>query len=101
MPITFKTKHSPNILMLDSVGLQMLKMMGTSATVPSALSAEDVADALESLRRHINQQSRPAADQDESERDDERHVSLAHRALPLIDLLEAALQHGDHVIWDR
>ena len=87
--------------MLDSVGLQMLKMMGTSATVPSALSAEDVADALESLRRHVNQQPRPAADQDESERDDEHSVSLAHRALPLIDLLEAALQHGDHVIWDR
>ena len=85
MPITFKSKHAPNILMLESVGLQMLKMMGRSATLPSALAAEDVAEALESLRSHLAQPSAApgAENDDEDERHDGRRISMVHRALPL------------------
>ena len=103
MPITFKSKHAPNVLMLESVGLQMIKMMGRSPTVPSALAAEDVAHALDSLRANVALQSNSRVEEiDEGEEhDDRRSVSVAHRALPLINMLEAALEHGDHVIWDR
>ncbi|MFT4563682.1 MAG: hypothetical protein ACI9BW_003438 [Gammaproteobacteria bacterium] len=102
MPITFKSKHSPNILMLESAALQMLKMMGRNGSVPSALSADDVPVALEKLRQQIDLQAEQSGHgSEDDERENDRNVSVAHRALPLINMLVAAAEHGDHVIWDR
>ncbi|MDA0821073.1 MAG: DUF1840 domain-containing protein [Proteobacteria bacterium] len=102
MPITFKSKHSPNILMLETAALQMLKMMGRNGSVPSALSADDVPAALERLREQIELHAGQSNRSDEDdEREHDRGVSVAHRALPLINMLVAAAEHGDHVIWDR
>ncbi|MFT4582111.1 MAG: hypothetical protein ACI915_005167 [Gammaproteobacteria bacterium] len=101
MPITFKSKHSPNILMLESVALQMIKMMGRNGSVPSALSADDVPAALDKLRQQIDLQAAQSGRGDEDEQENDRDVSVAHRALPLINMLVAAVEHGDHVIWDR
>jgi len=104
MPITFKSKHSPNILMLEAVALELIKKTGHSGTVPGSLAADDIPAALERLRASIARAEAHAADQN-AERDDEREggpaVSLAHRALPLIEMLETALAEADYVIWDR
>ena len=105
MPITFKSKHAANILMLESVALQLIKMMGHSGSVPSSLAADDMTRALEHLRRGLVATSKPASqaideDQQTTEQND-RVVSLGHRALPLIEMLESAIEHGDYVIWDR
>jgi hypothetical protein len=40
------------------------------------------------------------AGRDDSEREEVR-VSLAHRALPLVKLLEAAAKAETYVMWDR
>lgn len=105
MPITFKSKHAPNILMLESVALELIKMMGHSGSVPSSLAAQDISGALERLRAGVaSSAGRPLqTDRDdiENDRSEEPAVSLAHRSLPLIEMLETALREGDYVIWDR
>ena len=54
MLITFKTTASyPEITMFGEVALKLLEMMGRRPTVPSAIGAEDIPQALQSLRDGI------------------------------------------------
>ncbi len=101
MPITFKSKSYANILMLGEVGKQMLEMMDFGVTVPGAIDARDVATAVANLKRalaNIPVQVEPAEDPGEDE--DEDAVSLPTRAMPLIELLEAAVADEEHVRWE-
>lgn len=105
MLVTFKTKAYPNITMFGDVAVRLLQLMGHSGTVPSAIVAADVPAALERLKAAIaDEKTRaaasapPPAGPDDDER--EPPVSLATRALPLIELLESAAEHGNDVMWD-
>lgn len=119
MLVTFHTKAHADILMFGDIAIHLLKMMGHSGAVPGALVAKQVPAALEHLRQAIivHQMENPEPteqsddsgnDQDgESESSDklarralEPSVSLAHRALPLIDLLAAAAAAHCDVMWD-
>jgi hypothetical protein len=97
MLVTFTTKAYADITMFGDVALSMLKMMGHSATVPGAILAADVPEALSRLTAAIDaEKSSPLlADKDA----DEPVVSMAHRALPLINLLAAAAKAGSNVMW--
>jgi hypothetical protein len=102
MLITFKTPAHADITMFGDVAKALIRMMGHSGTVPSALLAEDIPAALERLKAAVN--ANPEAPLNPASEDDEQDralsVSLKHRALPLIDLLEAAARDGKNVIWD-
>ena len=103
MLIKFKTTaRYPEITMFGEVALQLLEMMGRSGTVPSAIGAEDIPQALESLREGIAAADAALEDQPphEEEEGEERRVSLHNRALPLIEMLEAAEQAGVPVMWE-
>jgi len=97
MLVTFTTKAYADITMFGDVALVMLKMMGHSGTVPSAIRAEDVPAALSRLAAAVNagKSSPPPVGKDA----DEPVVSTAHRALPLINLLAAAAKDGCGVMW--
>lgn len=97
MLVTFTTEAYADITMFEDVALAMLKMMGHSGTVPSAISAEDVPAALDRLKAAVD--TGKITQQVEDEDTDEPAVSLAHRALPLIDLLTAAAKAGCYVMW--
>lgn len=96
MLVTFTTPAYADITMFGDVALNLLKMMGHSATVPGAILADDLAPALERLKSGLAKAAPPAADTDD---DEDPPVSLAHRALPLIELLEAAAKSGKDVMW--
>ena len=89
--------------MFGDVAIALLKLMGHSASVPGALMADDVPAALAQLKvavhahpeEPLDPTSAPTNDGEESE-----HVSLAHRALPLIELLTAAAAERETVMWD-
>ena len=103
MLITFKTESYANITMFGDVAVALLKLMGHSGTVPGALRPEDIPNALERLKAGVaanpNANLDPQDKKDDDE-DDRPHVSLANRALPLIELLEAAAKDNKHVMWD-
>jgi len=94
MLVTFTTKAYADITMFGDVAVALLKMAGHSGTVPSAIRAEDVPAALERLTAAINagKGAQPTGSKDAA-------VSMAHRALPLINLLTAAAKEKRDVMW--
>ena len=104
MLVTFKTDAHADILMFGDVALTLLQLMGQSGRVPGALLAADIPAAL--ARRRTAMAEHPDANLDPTpqgggDEDRGRHVSLAHRALPLIDLLTTAAAQGKNVIWEN
>ena len=99
MLITFKTKAYANITMFGDVGRQMLEMMAFGTSVPGAINAEDVPQALENLEQALDklpEQVEPAGDAE----DDQPAVSLHTRAVPLVELLQAAVADETYVRWE-
>ena len=103
MLVTFTSKAYADITMFGDVALSLLKMMGHSGTVPGAILAEDVSAALARLKSAIETEkaapARSASHDTRSDDSDEPAVSLAHRALPLIELLAAAAKENCDVMW--
>jgi len=97
MLVTFTTDAYADITMFGDVALAMLKMMGHSATVPGAIMAADVPEALRRLTAAIDaEKSSPPVVRKDA---DEPVVSMAHRGLPLINLLAAAAKADSYVMW--
>jgi len=102
MLVTFTCPASADITMFGDVAIRLLKMMGHSGTVPSALLAEDVQPALKRLEAAVAaEQQSPEPEEGTQGEDEEASVSLRHRALPLIDLLKDAAKAKANVMWDR
>jgi len=97
MLVTFTTTAYADITLFGDVAITMLKMMGHSGTVPGAILAADVPAALSRLTTAIDAEKAPPPVEDKDA--DEPAVSMAHRALPLIDLLTAAAKEEVDVMW--
>jgi len=101
MLVTFKTKRYSNITMFGDAAVRLLKLMGHSATVPGAILAADVPAALDQLRRGIAEHGKEVVgDRPDDEEDRGPAVDLAHRAVPLLELLESAVSNEADVMWD-
>jgi len=99
MLITFKTKSYANITMFGDVALKMLEMMDFGISVPGAIIAEDVPQALENLQKNLEsviEQVEPAGEAG----DDAPAISLHTRAVPLIELLQSAVADENIVRWE-
>jgi hypothetical protein len=89
-----------NLTMFGDVAIKLLKMMGHSGTVPSAIRPEDIPAALARLRGALNAEpGQPAKPARSGEGDGEPPVSLGRRAFPLIELLERAVREECEVMW--
>ena len=106
MLVTFHSKAWSSITMFGDVAVTLLKMMGHSGTVPSALLAADIPSALARLQQGLaaadaeepgKQAARPAA----KDEDAPPPVGLRLRAYPLIQLLSAAARQGSDVMWEE
>lgn len=120
MLVTFKTNAHGDITMFDTAARPLLKLAGLSGNVPGALMAEDVGPALDTLRAAL--EADPSTDTVEPaapgssgagaigpdgraghpDVDDDalEPVALSSRAVPLLQLLEAAQAAGENVLWD-
>ena len=78
-------------------------MMGQSGNVPGALLAADIPNALECLKRELENQANEesGADTMDEDEDEDRPVSLHTRATPLIELFEAAASSNENVLWEE
>lgn len=99
MLVTFRTKASGNVTLFGDVAIQLLKMMGHSGTVPSAILARDIPAALASLRQALA--SAPAEAARPHDDDGEEPVGIRRRAYPLIELLTASAKAGADVMWEE
>lgn len=109
MIVRFDSKVGTFVIFGD-VAKQLLRLMGHSGAVPSALLAADVPAALVQLRAGLQSPEAAAqaalahAAESETNADGdgrrEAPVPLARRAWPLVDLLERAAKKRVDVRWD-
>ena len=88
--------------MFGDVAVQLLKSMGHTGEVPSAILPEDIPAALTRLKAAAaSQAATPAAARATSAGDPEHvlPVTLKQRAFPLIELLERAAKEECEVLW--
>ena len=100
MLVTFSCPAYADITMFGDVATRLIKMMGHSGTVPSALAAGDVPAARARLESAVAAEEPTREPQEPtSGEDEEPAISLRHRAGPLLALLEAAETARCHVMW--
>jgi len=101
MLVTFRTDAWGNVTMFGDVAVALLKMMGHSGTVPSALLARDIPAAAASLREKLAAGAFEELEKTSSRDDDEDQppVGLRTRALPLLEMLDAAAKKDCDVLW--
>jgi hypothetical protein len=99
MLIRFRS-DAGDITMFGHVALELIKMMGHSGAVPSAVLARDIPVALENLKQGIKTAPRPPAPGEDQDRDGPS-VSLQQRAFPLIELLERCAKNGYDLLWEQ
>ncbi len=109
MLVTFKSTAYADITMFGDAATDLLKLMGQSGNIPGAIMGKDVGAAMDSLKRELanhaessNANAEATANDGVIDDDDEHNnrVALATRAVPLLELLEAASASGANVMWD-
>jgi hypothetical protein len=107
MLVTFRSRATEPITMFHDVAVELIKMMGASGRIPSALAAEEVAPAAQRLRAALQAlpkqpapKQKPAGKERDEEDDDEDVIALPTRAVPLLDLLDRAAAQNAEVLWD-
>lgn len=100
MLVTFSCDAYENITMFGDVAKRLIVMMGHSDTVPGAILAKDIPAALENLQNNLAKMPSPSpSSADDDDEDEEPEISLAHRAIPLINMLQAARKNQSNLIW--
>ncbi|MGI9245089.1 MAG: DUF1840 domain-containing protein [Steroidobacteraceae bacterium] len=110
MLVKFSTRHG-QLLMQGEPAVALVRLGGHSGTVPSAVLAADLPAFLERLRRGLELQgveaspsppptdpARPDVDPEEPR---ERPVRLRTRAVPLLDMIQTAVERESDLMWDR
>ncbi|MEN8170623.1 MAG: DUF1840 domain-containing protein [Pseudomonadota bacterium] len=96
MFVTFHSRAAGDFSMFEEVAVSLLKKMGHSGTVPSAIMPEDIPQALQQLRVALGAEPAEVSGVE----GDELLVSLSRRAYPLIKMLEASVAQKSEVMWD-
>ena len=95
MFITFSSKAYENISYFNTLGKQLIVLMGHSGAVPGAIKAVELPDALQKLQQSfVKPQVKSGFDDDEPP-----EIGLEKRAIPLIHLLQASIKNNCDVLW--
>jgi hypothetical protein len=105
MLVTFRSRAGLSITMFHDIAVELIRMMGASGRIPSALAADEVAEAAARLRAALQSLPSPepvrsGPEDDDQDKEQANVVGLPTRAVPLLDLLDrAAAEHTD-VLWE-
>jgi hypothetical protein len=108
MIVRFSTGFG-QLTMHGDAAVALLKGMGHSGTVPGAILADDLPQALASLQRMLEVSGDstgstappPAEDEDDDEREREPVITLRKRAVPLLDMIRTAIARNSDLMWER
>lgn len=100
MLIRFKSPAHHEVLMFGAIAEQLLGMMGCSGRIPSALQDEELLIARQRLATALSAQAENRIPVEDDE-DQPAPVSLRHRALPLLAMLDAAAARKTWLLWEK
>jgi hypothetical protein len=104
--VKFSTRFGV-LTMHGEAAIALVRAMGHTGTVPGAILAADLPDALARLEHAIevagdsNPTPAPPQDDDEDEREREPVITLRTRAVPLTDMLRTAIARDSDLMWER
>ncbi|GJL81635.1 MAG: hypothetical protein DHS20C01_12690 [marine bacterium B5-7] len=102
MLVRFSTSVYADITMFGDVAKRLLDMMGHGGSIPGAIRATDIPEALEKLETELHALKEREGDDNNAPDDDDNHkVGLHHRSVPLINLLKAARDADAIVMWEK
>lgn len=106
MLVVFTNKSGGTVEMFEKAALSLIKLMGRREAVPSAISAEDLPSALETLQNElleVQKEEEAAELENEQECDAEdkpKQIGLSTRAFPLIQLMQQTVKENSYLMWD-
>lgn len=100
MLVKFTSKSAASVSMFEKDATQLIKLMGHTGTIPSAIREKDVAEKLAALESALQEDLTDLVDDADKAEDDEPPVPINRRAYPLIELLQAAVSNKENVMWD-
>jgi hypothetical protein len=90
------------LTMFGDVAAQLIKMMGHSGAIPSAILAADLPQAIAKLETALAAMPPDARPADQEPREENSaKVSLRLRAHPLIELMRRAARADADLLWDN
>ena len=99
MLVRFTSQSAASVSMFEKDAASLLKMMGHSGTIPSAIRCQDVSARLQTfedaLKKAAEAEMPPPKDDDEVP-----YVPVNRRAYPLLELLRVAVSNEQEVMWD-
>jgi Domain of unknown function (DUF1840) len=113
MLITFKSKAAADIVMYKEHAQRILNLLDKDidrgiiihadtqkaiATIEAAIADSRVHSVTEHVKHDVNVHPQPSATGNHDHEKVEP-VSFASRAYPLLQMLKAALEHGNDVVW--
>lgn len=100
MLVTFTCNAYENITYFGDIAARLLTLMGHSGTIPGAIKAEHIGEALKRLQAGIERSvTKVSSPQSNDEQDNEPDISLKNRAIPLINMLKAAKKENCDLLW--
>lgn len=111
MLYTFKSQVAAEVTMTKNTAEELLKIIGKPAGAQGIITAAQAPAAIAALRAAIEQREAAAkaqktneAEEGEKSGDDDgdqynKGISLRHRAVPFIELLELTSAAGKDVVW--
>ena len=106
MLVVFTNKSGGTVEMFEKAALELIKLMGRREAVPSAISAEDLPEALETLNQALLEasQAEQAAEQENDEdvedEDQLKPIGTSTRAFPLTELIKQTIKDDSYIMWD-
>lgn len=104
----FKSRATGSVIMTKPVAEWILKIVGKEPGATGIVTVEQMPAAVAALRKAIDEERATLAEEasgtaagapEESTGEDAYPVSLAQRAFPFIEMLEAAYKAGKDVTW--
>ena len=100
MAVTFKTRASGDITMLDANAGQVLKIIGKEFGVRGVITAAEAPLAISRLKAALAAQGGERGPDEETEPEAARdHVPLKTRVQPFVEMLERAQAGANDILW--
>ena len=100
MLVRFSSKKQ-SISMHEADAKQMIKMMGMSGAIPSAIDAKSLPAAIAALQQSLSNRAGSHGDADNNTgKNADNKVNIDVRAQPLMQMLKNAEQTSESVMWE-
>jgi hypothetical protein len=102
MIVTFKSKASGDVIMFGEAAHALMKIMGKDPDPKGIITPEQLPGAIAALKAAIAESRGEGGPNEDDEADKPamaQHVTLAQRAIPLLELLEWSQKKNTPVVW--